>query len=462
MVRASSDKRRSCGGSEAPTSRSMWPARASPLVRLPWLCDLRTPARVAPNAATRRGFRTMQAPLSSRVVRSAAALAVMAIGLTIGFGVGLGRAAPAPGDTPTTTAPAATTTTAPAGDDHDRTGDHDDHRRRPRRPHRRPRRRRPDRRPRRPTGRPRRSSRRPRPRRSRRRRRRPRPPRPRLRRRLPLLRRPRASTSASSPATRTRSRSRGRPAVGPTARTPSRSTAGGPAPRRTTASTSPGSTAAPPTRRRWPIRRAARRTRSRSRRASACRRSLVRTLDGSGNNRRHADWGQAGRSTPGSRRRTTRTASARWPAARRPPGLEPDLQRPRAEHLLRERHLPVGLGLGPVHRPRHRPARRDAGRGGADPVRPRATRSSGSATTSVRSAFSRTPAAPGTGTGRRRPASRSTRSRASSMPPRCTATTDARLDWLDGRATAYDLLLPGGYLPRVTRAATRRPRRRWT
>ena len=50
---------------------------------------------------------------------------------------------------------------------------------------------------------------------------------------------------------------------------------------------------------------------------------------------------------------------------------QPDLQRRRAEPLLRERRLAVGLGLGPVHRPRLRPARRDAGRVDADRVRRR-------------------------------------------------------------------------------------------
>ena len=85
----------------------------------------------------------------------------------------------------------------------------------------------------------------------------------------------------------------------------------------------------------------------------------IRTLDGSGNNRNHPDWGKADtqylRVAPanyadGDRRRRSAGRRRRYVSNR-------DLQRRRPERLLRERRHPVGLGVGPVPRPHLRAAR---------------------------------------------------------------------------------------------------------
>ena len=98
---------------------------------------------------------------------------------------------------------------------------------------------------------------------------------------------------------------------------------------------------------------------------------IVRSLDGKGNNLLHPDWGQAGtqylRVAPPNYADGVSTMVERPVAAVR---QQSHLQRRRPEPLLRERHLAVGLGVGPVHRPRLRPPRRDAGRTRPDRVRP--------------------------------------------------------------------------------------------
>ena len=99
---------------------------------------------------------------------------------------------------------------------------------------------------------------------------------------------------------------------------------------------------------------------------------VVRSVDGSGNNAQHPTWGKAGlayrRVAPRQLRR--RQEQQVTPAKPRPLRQQPDLQRRRPEPVLRERHLAVGVGVGPVHRPRHRAPRRDARRSRADAVRP--------------------------------------------------------------------------------------------
>ena len=99
---------------------------------------------------------------------------------------------------------------------------------------------------------------------------------------------------------------------------------------------------------------------------------------------------------------------------------QPRLQRRRAEPVLGERHLAVGLGVGAVRRPRHRPARRDARGERADGLRRQ-----GSArefrTTSAASRSRAHPQHPAPV--RSRSGSRSTRSTASSMRRRSTAST---------------------------------------
>ena len=181
----------------------------------------------------------------------------------------------------------------------------------------------------------------------------------------------------------------------------------------------------------------------------------VRTLDGSGNNPGHAGWGQAG--TQYSRVGAPNYADgigADGGRAAQPLRQQPDLQRRRPEHVLGERRLAVGLGLGPVPRPRLRAARRDAGRDRADRVRRRRSAGGVPRTTSASIDFSRTPAAPGPGSRTR--GSRSTRSPASSTARGSTAaptrgSTGCATGPVDGNPAnnGAHLLLPGGYLPRA-------------
>ena len=147
---------------------------------------------------------------------------------------------------------------------------------------------------------------------------------------------------------------------------------------------------------------------------------------------------------------------------------QPDLQRPRPEHLLGERHLPVGLGLGPVPRPRLRPSRRDAA---ARPRRFRSTRHDplerfrndlGSID------FARTPAAPGTGIDLAAPAGqhglqlhRRLRRLRRRRDARSTGCARAR-STATSPTTARPCCCPAATCRGPTPAATRPPRRRWT
>ena len=86
--------------------------------------------------------------------------------------------------------------------------------------------------------------------------------------------------------------------------------------------------------------------------------------------RRSPELGLGGPALPACRRRLLRGRRQEdVRAAAVPVHQQPHLQRRRAEPLLRERRLPVGLGLGPVPGSHVRPAQREAGREGADPVR---------------------------------------------------------------------------------------------
>ena len=89
----------------------------------------------------------------------------------------------------------------------------------------------------------------------------------------------------------------------------------------------------------------------------------VRSLDGSGNNRARPSLGP-GRNglRPGRARELRRRRRGDGRRPERAVRQQPDLQRPRPEPLLREQHLAVGMGVGPVPRPRHGTPRRDAGR----------------------------------------------------------------------------------------------------
>ena len=75
---------------------------------------------------------------------------------------------------------------------------------------------------------------------------------------------------------------------------------------------------------------------------------------------------------------------------------QPRVQRRGPEHLLRPGHVAMGVGVGSVHRPRHGSPRRDARRADADVLR--RERSARELTNDVgQMDFSRTRAAPGTG-----------------------------------------------------------------
>ena len=185
----------------------------------------------------------------------------------------------------------------------------------------------------------------------------------------------------------------------------------------------------------------------------------VRTLNGSGNNVSHPTLGPGGHavfSHRGAELRGRDRAHGRRPVAA--VRQQPDLQRHRPEPLLRERHLPVGLGLGPVHRPRHRPAGRDARGERRHPLRRQGPAEE--LQQRLRDiSFARTPAAPGTG-------SRQPRQQVNTLssfidasnvygvghPARLAAGGPGRRQPDEQRAR---LLLPEGFLPRATRAATR-------
>ena len=121
-----------------------------------------------------------------------------------------------------------------------------------------------------------------------------------------------------------------------------------------------------------------------------------------------------------------------------------------------------GFVVGPVPRPHVRAPAGGRRRERADRVRPRPTRSRSSRTTSARSPFTRTPAAPGTGRHARR-GSRSTRQQLHRRARRLRRHDDARLEWLREGPVDGNLANNGascccgdGYLPRARRPRQRR------
>ena len=193
----------------------------------------------------------------------------------------------------------------------------------------------------------------------------------------------------------------------------------------------------------------------------------LRSLDGSGNNVAHPDWGQMG------------TQYLRVAAPNYGDGIktmvsgpavavhqQPHLQRRRPESLLREQHLPVGLDVGAVHGPHVRPAARRRASPGRSPS-PRPTRSSSSGTTSARSTSSARRPRPGPATRHR--ASRSTRSAATSTRSASTAgptrgSNGFAKDPSTGRCrtTARTCCCRVGTCRGSPSAATRHRRPRWT
>ena len=133
----------------------------------------------------------------------------------------------------------------------------------------------------------------------------------------------------------------------------------------------------------------------------------------------------------GSRRPPTPTASARRSTGP-PPALrqQPHLQRRRPERLLRARRHPVGLGRGASSSTTPSACAQETG-GETAPHRrsTRTTRWRRSPTTSASIAFTRTPAAPGTGVDRPTPADQH-RLRSYIDALAVYGGTDARLDWL--------------------------------
>ena len=180
----------------------------------------------------------------------------------------------------------------------------------------------------------------------------------------------------------------------------------------------------------------------------------VETLDGSSNNARHAEWGQSFTQYPARCDRELRRQHAR-DAGRPSRALhqQPHLQRRRAERLLRERRVPVGVRLGPVPRPHLRPARRDAGRRSQHPVRRQRPARGVPQRLSASIAFNRTPGAPGTGVTTPRQQINTVSSYIDAWA--VYGGTDARLEWLrDGPVdgdlsnnSAMMLTSPDGYLP---------------
>ena len=184
--------------------------------------------------------------------------------------------------------------------------------------------------------------------------------------------------------------------------------------------------------------------------------SEVRSLDGSGNNRQHPEWGK----TNTQYLRVARTnyadgvarpvggPSTRYVSNRVFNDCEP-------EPVLGERRHPVGLRLGAVHGPHVRPARGGGRRECADPLQRGRSRSRASRTPWARSRSLRTPAAPGTGRGR---TPREQINTVSSYIDGFSVYggTESRLEWLregsvDGRLSnnGAKLLLQSGYLPRA-------------
>ena len=193
--------------------------------------------------------------------------------------------------------------------------------------------------------------------------------------------------------------------------------------------------------------------------------STLRSLDGSGNNVRHPDWGQA--NTPYTRVAPPNYADGVGAGRRATHALrqQPDLQRHRTEPVLRERRDAVGVGLGAVPRPHLRAAARVGGESAPHRVRRRTTRSRSSRNDFGAIAFDRTPAAPGTGTSPIPAPADQHRQLATSTPRASTATTRpagvaARRPGRrqPRRTTAPRLLLPSGYLPRRRRPGQRRDR----